>query len=103
MVTLLPEIYAPKRFSAAFQLRTSQIALKYSALRFWYWRLQIDPLDLLFLSEKLRNGQNLLVSVLPGIDTEKRGVLTNDRVLVLFIQSAFILIHECWTQLELTA
>jgi hypothetical protein len=28
-----------KRFSAAFQLMTSQIALKYSALRFWYWRL----------------------------------------------------------------
>jgi hypothetical protein len=28
-----------KRFSAAFQLMTSQMALKYSALRFWYWRL----------------------------------------------------------------
>jgi hypothetical protein len=28
-----------KRFSAAFQLITSQMALKYSALRFWYCRL----------------------------------------------------------------
>lgn len=28
-----------KRFSTAFQLITSQMALKYSALRFWYWRL----------------------------------------------------------------
>jgi hypothetical protein len=27
-----------KRFSAAFQFTTSQIALKYSALRFWYCR-----------------------------------------------------------------
>jgi hypothetical protein len=27
-----------KRFSAAFQLITSQMALKYSALRFWYCR-----------------------------------------------------------------
>lgn len=29
-------IYAEKRFSTAFQLITSQMALKYSALRFWY-------------------------------------------------------------------
>lgn len=28
----------PKRFSAAFQLTTSQMALKYSAFLFWYWR-----------------------------------------------------------------
>lgn len=27
-----------KRFSAAFQLMTSQMALKYSAFLFWYWR-----------------------------------------------------------------
>jgi hypothetical protein len=27
-----------KRFSAAFQLITSQMALKYSAFLFWYWR-----------------------------------------------------------------
>jgi hypothetical protein len=29
-----------KRFSAAFQLITSQMALKYSALRFWYCKLE---------------------------------------------------------------
>lgn len=27
-----------RRFSAAFQLMTSQMALKYSAFLFWYWR-----------------------------------------------------------------
>lgn len=30
-----------KRCSTAFQLMTSQMALKYSALRFWYWRLNV--------------------------------------------------------------
>jgi len=33
-------ITQPNRFSAAFQLTTSQTALKYSALRFWYCKLQ---------------------------------------------------------------
>ena len=34
------ELNQANRFSAAFQLMTSQIALKYSAFRFWYCRLR---------------------------------------------------------------
>jgi hypothetical protein len=43
-----------KRFSAAFQLITSQIALKYSALRFWYWRLLIVSIKVSSLNTQNR-------------------------------------------------
>jgi uncharacterized membrane protein YagU involved in acid resistance len=34
-----PHMIYEKRFSTVFQLITSQMALKYSALRFWYCKL----------------------------------------------------------------
>lgn len=57
---------------------TSQMAEKYSALRFWYWRLEIISTDIRSLKKDL-----LLVSVLPSVNTEERLPLADDGVLVL--------------------
>jgi endo-beta-N-acetylglucosaminidase D len=57
----------------------SQIAEKYSALRFWYWRLR-----LLLVYVDLSSGKGiLLVSVLPSVNTEEGLELADDGVLVL--------------------
>jgi hypothetical protein len=57
----------------------SQIAEKYSALRFWYWRLRI-----LLVYVDLSPGKGiLLVSVLPSVNTEEGLELADDGVLVL--------------------
>jgi hypothetical protein len=57
----------------------SQIAEKYSALRFWYWRLRF-----LLVYVDLSSGKDiLLVSVLPSVNTEEGLELADDGVLVL--------------------
>lgn len=58
---------------------TSQMAEKYSTLRFWYWRLQ----SLLALTDSFPKRESLLVGVLPGINTEQRLELADNGVLVL--------------------
>ena len=76
--SLLPTPTYLNRFSTAFQLTTSQIALKYSALRFWYCRLK--P-----VSESIEECYrwHSLVSMLPSIDAEQRRELSHNRILVL--------------------
>jgi hypothetical protein len=57
----------------------SQIAEKYSALRFWYWRLKC-----LLVYVDLSPGKGiLLVSMLPSVNTEEGLELADDGVLVL--------------------
>lgn len=72
-------------FSAVFQLITSQIAEKYSALRFWYCKLDMS------IRQTIRNGGadriergDLLIRMLPRIDAQQRHELANHRVLVLY-------------------
>lgn len=62
---------------------TSQIALKYSALRFWYWRLQTRQVGNCSIGLSDRKGDHLLVGVLPGINSKKGDELAHNRVLVL--------------------
>jgi hypothetical protein len=57
----------------------SQIAEKYSALRFWYWRLKC----LLVYVYLLPGKGILLVSMLPSVNTEEGLELADDGVLVL--------------------
>ena len=74
------DVFYLKRFSAAFQLMTSHMALKYSGLRFWYCRLSLVSLVLSF---SLHKQSHLLVSVLPCVDTKKWPELANYRILIL--------------------
>lgn len=68
----------PKRFSAAFQLMTSQMALKYSALRFSYWRLAgKERLELVEDQEGCFGGKEER-SV--EVDKSLGGLLTNKHV-----------------------
>ena len=60
---------------------TSQMALKYSALRFWYWRLE-SRLDSAEYRQWLVEV-NSLVGVLPGVNTQQGLELTDNGVLVL--------------------
>jgi hypothetical protein len=57
----------------------SQIAEKYSALRFWYWRLK----GLLVYVDLSPGKGILLVSMLPSVNTEEGLELADDGVLVL--------------------
>lgn len=71
-----------KRFSAAFQLITFQMALKYSALRFSYWRLSVDDISEL-AAGTLKGKLILLISMLPSINPQQWFKLPNDGVLIL--------------------
>lgn len=61
---------------------TSQMAEKYSALRFSYWRLQKHHISIRLGGSKIEDGI-LLVGVLPGINAEKGRELADNGVLVL--------------------
>jgi hypothetical protein len=54
------------------------MALKYSALRFWYWRLK----DQLVHHLNIQVSFNLLVRMLPRINSQNRPELSHYRVLV---------------------